>query len=72
MENKTFTFTIEQLKDIFDDGALRGYRETVNDFFSEEGRDKAFVYAIYDAINKDKFSCDDGYVPISEIREWVK
>jgi hypothetical protein len=64
-EQKTFTFTVEQIKDIFRAGVREGGDDSWGGF-------RECVDAVYHILNEDKPWGDPDYTPRHKIEEWFK
>ena len=75
MTDKTFTFTIEQIKEIYQAGIRRGNDEQcahdwgTSTYGSEYGE---CVMALHDIVNADKRWSDSGYTGYDVIEKWFK
>lgn len=76
MTDKTFTFTIEQIKDIYRAGIKRGNDEQCAYDWGNRasgGEYDECVEAIHDIINKDKdYWSDPDYINWDTIESWFK
>ena len=75
MTDKTFTFTIEQIKDIYRAGIRRGESEqSAYDWGSRVsgGEYDDCVEAIYDIFNEEFRQGTAGYVSYDEVEAWFK
>lgn len=75
MTDKTFTFTIEQIKEIFRAGISRGAEEEASFQCGSRTTGNQFdkcVEAIHDIINEGKDWRDEGYVDIFVVDSWFK
>lgn len=75
MTEKTFTFTIEQLKDIFRAGISRGAEEEAS--FQSGSRATGWqfdglVHEVYNIINEGKRWGDKGHHDIFEVDKWFR
>lgn len=75
MTDRTFTFTIEQIKQIYEAGISRGSSEEAS--FQCGSRATGCRYddcvdAIHDIINDGKKWGEDGFVSLNEIDTWFK
>ena len=75
MEEKTFTFNIDQIKAIFRAGISRGSEEEAcfqsGCRVSSEEFDE-LVNVIYDIINEDKKWGEDGHIEFDVIQSWFE
>ena len=72
---KTFEFTIEDIKAIFEAGIRRGSEEATAFEWGSSASCKTFdecIYTFYDIINKGKSWDADDIVSFDEIRKWFK
>lgn len=75
MTDKTFTFTIEQIKDIYHAGIRRGQEEATcfcsGSFVVGKQYDEC-VAAIYDIVNEDKDIFAKDRIDYGIVEEWFK
>lgn len=62
---KTFTFTVEQIQCIFNEGVRVGESQYVSHF-------EAFVDAVFEAVNWGKSVFDEDHVSHDQIREMIR
>lgn len=75
MTDRTFTFTIEQIKEIFRAGVSRGHEEEASFQCGSRTCGKQFdrcVEVIHDIINEGKDWREEGFVDIFEVDSWFK
>jgi len=75
MTDKTFTFTIEQIKDIYRAGIRRGEEEATAFEWGSSPTSKEFdgcVEAVYDIINEGKKWEDIDYFNYSVVERWFQ
>jgi hypothetical protein len=75
MTNKTFTFNIEQIKEIFRAGISRGAEEEASFQCGSRTTGNQFdncVAVIHDIINEGKDWREEGYVNFFEVDSWFK
>ena len=75
MTDKTFTVTIDQIKEIYHAGIRRGQEEQgASDWGCRPQGSKYFelVYEFHDIVNKDRHWMDDDYVKYEVIEQWFK
>ena len=75
MTDKTFTFTIEQIKDIYRAGIRRGEnQQCAYDWGTRAGGGEydECVEAIYDIVNEGFKWGDDNYTSYGEVENWFK
>ena len=74
MTDKTFTFTIDQVKAIYEAGIRRGTDEqSAYDWgcYTSGGKYSELVDAIYDIVNETKQWGAPDYTDWSTIKEWI-
>lgn len=75
MTDKTFTFTIEQIKDIYRAGIRRGSDEQSAHDWGCRASGKTFdecVEAVHDIVNEGKKWGEDDYIEWSAVESWFK
>lgn len=75
MTGKTFTFTIDQIKDIYQAGVRRGEEvQSAYDWGSNAsgGQFDQCVDAMFDIVNQDQKWCDPGYTDYNTVVAWFK
>lgn len=77
MTDKTFIFTIEQIKDIYRAGIRRGNDEATSFEWGSTPSGKEFdecIDAIYDIVNEGKsiFAESDDFIHYDVIKSWFK
>ena len=75
MTDKTFTFTVEQIKEIFRAGISRGAEEECSFQCGSRATGWEFdkcVEAIHDIVNEGKDWREEGFVDIFEVERWFK
>ena len=75
IDMQTFTFTIEQIKEIYEAGVRRGGDEATAfrfDAFADGNRIDECVDAIHDIINDGKTFDDINYTAYDVVQDWFK
>jgi hypothetical protein len=75
MTDKTFTFTIEQIKDIYRAGIHRGQEEATAFEWGSSPTSKEFdelEEAIHTIVNEGKAWDQEGYIDIFTIEKWFR